>query len=329
MKHLALLLVAVGVGLTAAMGASPIEAAKERYELEMVALLEGVESSAALEDYCGARSELELPFNAQCPDPDEGAEEEANDEEAEEATEEEATEDAGPNLAEMTVDERTAHLLEVGQAELRASIDMSEDLPEDVAAARDAWMNAELETIAANAAVGGLEPLPAPGQRLSIWIGEKAPLFGLGLVLIIVGSLIARKEAHKEATGEGASQSGDSKGPVDFGELLASLADDVEAVAAEIEKADATSLEALKSRINELILEKVEPIVDAGPRVQVKYGLEGFAAIFAPFSAGERRLNRTWAALSDEHWPEAKDSIDRASTEFRNAVNEMSARSPS
>lgn len=330
MKYLALLLVAAGVGLTAAFGASPIEPARELYEREMVAVIEGAEAEELLAAYCEAREEAELAYNAQCPDPEPPEEETSEGEAAEDEaadSEEEPEEDEGPNLAAMSEEERIAHLESVGEAELMASIDLPEELSEEVEAARQAWIDAQLEAVAAGARVGALDPLPAPGERLSIWIKEKIPFFALGLVLIVVGSLIARNEAHKEATGEGAAPADGQKGPVDLGALLGSLADDVEAIAAEIAEPDPKALDSLKKRINDLILEKVEPIVESGTKVQVKFGLEGFAAIFAPFSAGERRLNRTWAALSDEHWPEATESIKRAALEFRTAVNEMSARS--
>ena len=50
----------------------------------------------------------------------------------------------------------------------------------------------------------------------------------------------------------------------------------------------------------------------SGPRVQALHGIEGMAALFSPLSAGERKMNRAWAALVDRHWPEALSSVGGA-----------------
>ncbi|MCA9607532.1 MAG: hypothetical protein KC619_18120, partial [Myxococcales bacterium] len=104
--------------------------------------------------------------------------------------------------------------------------------------------------------------------------------------------------------------------------LLDALRDDVAALATEAgqtESPRSDDFEALKHRIHELVIEKVEPIADSAPRVSAKYGLTVFADVFGPFSSGERYLNRAWSALVDRHWEEAASSLERAASDLTEA----------
>ena len=119
-------------------------------------------------------------------------------------------------------------------------------------------------------------------------------------------------------------------GPVDFGELLKdvlqrtrSLHSDMAAIQAPTQ----ADLETLKARLEDLQKGDLARICDAGPRVQQRYGMKGFAEIFSPLSAAERKLNRMWAALVDQHWPEALASVALAQANLEVAVEAAAVQS--
>jgi hypothetical protein len=145
-------------------------------------------------------------------------------------------------------------------------------------------------------------------------------MFLLGLALIVVGALIGRAAVKREATAEPAA--GKDAPAKDFGavlgelsETLRRLADDAKAVG-EPKRED---LERIKGEIEKVQLDGFEPLVAARQRVQVKYGMAGFAEIFGPLSASERRVNRSWSAVVDQHWPETLSSLEIAATELEEA----------
>jgi hypothetical protein len=177
-------------------------------------------------------------------------------------------------------------------------------------------------------------PAPAevtagPAERLTSWAGLAGlPFFG-GLVLVVAGASMSRVAA-KSALKEGGSPTSDGKA-VDFGALLGELGADTARLADEMKAQTApevTTFEAMQKKVEELQREKVERLVAAGPVLQLRYGLDSFAAVFSPMSGGERKLNRTWSALVDQHWPEATRSMTDAAEAFKDAGEELGRRSP-
>ena len=78
-----------------------------------------------------------------------------------------------------------------------------------------------------------------------------------------------------------------------------------------LEAPNVSDLDALQVRLD-ASKEDLTRLLGAGPRLQMKYGIAAFAAIFSPLAGGERRLNRLWSTLVDRHWPESLASIDAA-----------------
>ncbi len=200
-------------------------------------------------------------------------------------------------------------------------------LGEAVVEARGAWLaatEAELEP-AARAAV--LAPVP-PAERLRGWLDDSGVFFGLGLLLVVVGAILGRVASGREASEAPVGEHGDAAPARDLGDLLERLREDVAALAAEASargEPRSDDFESLKQRIHELVVEKVEPIADAAPRVQSKYGITVFADVFGPFSSGERYLNRAWSALVDRHWDEAASSLERAASDLAEARRILAA----
>ena len=81
-----------------------------------------------------------------------------------------------------------------------------------------------------------------------------------------------------------------------------------------------TDLDAIKAKLEDIQKGDLARLCESGPRVQQRYGMAGFAEIFSPLSAGERKLNRLWATLVDRHWPEAMASAGGAVKDLEAAV---------
>jgi hypothetical protein len=129
-------------------------------------------------------------------------------------------------------------------------------------------------------------------------------------------------EAADDKSAEGA------EGPIDFGQMLGTLREEIGVVHQEMlpnTHPDPAAFASAKARIETFQLEKVGRLIEARGQVQNRYGLGGFAAIFGPLSGAERFLNRTWSALADEHWPEATRSVQNAMTELDAAIAALEA----
>ncbi len=162
-----------------------------------------------------------------------------------------------------------------------------------------------------------------PGERLGRWFGVAGLPFLGGLVLVVGGAILTRMAEREALTAPDPSQEG--PGAVDFGALLAELQADVAALAAEAPGLGPAALEALPPRIEALQLEKVERLVAAGPRLQLRHGQTGFAAVFSPLSGAERRLNRAWSAAVDGHAPETADSLAASAAGFAEAATALAS----
>jgi len=117
-------------------------------------------------------------------------------------------------------------------------------------------------------------------------------------------------------------------GPVDFGELLKSVSDQVSALHEEmvaLEAPTTTDLETLKTKLEDIQKGDMARLCESGPRVQQRYGQAVFAEIFSPLSAAERKLNRMWATLVDQHWPEALASAEGAHLGLQEALTALTA----
>ncbi len=166
---------------------------------------------------------------------------------------------------------------------------------------------------------------PGPKQRLQEWFEANGALFGLGLVLLFGGSIVARGAARAERHAAGSEGGERHGGAVDLGAALEALAGEVDELAEEAEnlahseQPPRDEVAELKRRIEAIQLERIEPIVDSRVQLEVRYGLAGFASVFGPFSSGERKVNRAWSALVDGHLPETAASLASAAAEFRAA----------
>lgn len=209
----------------------------------------------------------------------------------------------------------------------KAAFDEKTVLTPELNQIREAWL-ASKEAAAKAARLKAEEGAPTPaGERLSNWLGANGLGFGFGFVLIVVGALMSRRAIRAEVL-SGDAGSSSSGGAVDFGEMLNQVHESIASHVEEMngmEESTAEERQRFIAFIDDTKLNKIDVMVEARTLLEVKYGVAGYASVFGPFSRSERYLNRTWAALVDAHWPEAKKSMATASGAMGDAKEALDA----
>ena len=143
------------------------------------------------------------------------------------------------------------------------------------------------------------------GTLVASAAGAKVPpswvVFGVGAVVATAGAVLLRVHAARTIGG------GDGVGGIrDLASLRAGL-DVIEAgiVAAAASEGD----EALKIAVEDAILERMIPVIEARMILAQAHGVEAYAKVFTPLASCERCLNRAWSAIVDGYPPEARDQM--------------------
>lgn len=330
MKYAAIAILALGVAICAALGARLSPALYDQTVVEGRAAMLSERVDEAHTAYCDARAEAELPVADGCPEPEPSEEEaaaaadaEATDEAAEDAAAEDAPGDEEEAAEEEPAPDADAILAELTEA-LAAERASADSLPDELSALRDDWYEARAAVLP-DTAIMQAAPVLSPGERMKGWLGHSGAFFGAGLLLVVAGSVLGRRAAKLEASSEGPT-SGSGSVSVDVPGFLEDAASRAAALAdefAQAEALDAAGWEHFKSGVTALIVERIEPLTESGPRMQARYGMAAFAAVFSPLSSGERRLNRAWSAMTDHHAPEALDSLRQAAEQLDAARSEL------
>ena len=209
MKTIALLILALGIGISASFGARITPEIREQMVLEGQLKFLQETTSAAHGAYCEARGEAELEAADGCGD--------------HELAEPEVAE--GASEADV-VAAWTAHLATLREG--TASTDGA------LLELRNTWLTALEAQVAPAAAVSVLIP-PDPAGRVTSWFNSAGLMFLFGLALIFVGAILGRKATKEEALSE--LSEGAEQGPRDFGEMLGELVDAIGALADEAKEA--------------------------------------------------------------------------------------------
>lgn len=198
------------------------------------------------------------------------------------------------------------------------------------AAPRKAELDAELARLgprveAANAAAGAIPKEAVPAKdRLAGWFSANGLPFSAGVLLIIVGGILARRADKAAASGNAPEGSGAKrKEAVDFGHKLRATAAAVRTLQKVMKDEPARSvprLVPLREQVEAIVRDDIEPLVETKPQVIARYGMAGFAALFGPLSGAERYLNRAWVAMVDRHWDEAEASLESAASQLEATV---------
>lgn len=317
MKYLGILILAIGVAICASFGAKLTPQMETHLTRTGSASFHAKGEKAAFDAYCKAREEAKLASADGClTEQEKKAAAEAAKQKQAEAKDQPAAETKKPTLEELVAK---------GQAELKGLEASTEALPTEVAKARAAWLKKKQAAIMPKA-TGALEKPPNPGGRLSQWFADSGVVFLVGLVLVVGGAVLSRIAIQKEAAGgekkpaEGPYRENAEKAePAGVAALLEAMQREVAELSKDMLEHGHPSSEDVvrfKERIETVQLERLEALVAAKGELQARYGLGAYAEIFGPLSGAERRLNRAWSALVDDHFPEAKASVERAAQEL-------------
>ncbi|HEX6199060.1 MAG TPA: hypothetical protein VF150_02265 [Thermoanaerobaculia bacterium] len=137
--------------------------------------------------------------------------------------------------------------------------------------------------------------------------------FLLGLAIGAVGIVLVRWDLRKAATHAGRLTS-------DLSTLEASLERIVENV--RVLDRDKASIDVydLRHRIDERFPGDLARFVEARQSLAHRYGLQAYADVMNPFSAGERYLNRVWSTSTDGYIDEAHEYLGRSHEQFEDAL---------
>ncbi|MGC6492934.1 MAG: hypothetical protein ACON5B_08845 [Myxococcota bacterium] len=171
--------------------------------------------------------------------------------------------------------------------------------------------------------------MPTPSERFWGWLGESGAPWGLGVVLIVAGGMIARRDASERA----ASPTSGADGHVDFlGALEAMETAASEALHALASCEDEDDAPEVREALDRLRFDVLTPMVDRRGVLLARHGMSDFAEYFGSYSGAERQLNRAWSALTDGHVPTARtalqssrQSVEMARSAYKRADARLSA----
>jgi len=280
----------------------------DRIKMSGTADLLAKQTQKAKTAYCEARTKAAQP-EGECAPPKKPAADAAKTAEPAKAAE---------KPAKPTYEEALA----AGKAAYKALEATTETLSDPLRKARAAWIAAAAKEVEPKARLAAAT-LPGPGDRFDGWLSVAGIPFLIGLLLIVGGAMVSRKAIKADMAGE---SGGTADGKVDFALLLAQLRDDTATLSAdakEMENPSEAERDGVKVRIEQLQLNAIDPLVEARHQLQNRIGLSGFAAVFSPLSAGERKMNRAWSALVDQHWPETVVSLAASSVQLAEAADRL------
>jgi hypothetical protein len=141
--------------------------------------------------------------------------------------------------------------------------------------------------------------------------------FLLGLAIGAVGIVLVRRDLRQAATHAGRLSS-------DLSTLEASLERIVENVRVLDRDFDreggSIDVYDLRHRIDERFPGDLARFVEARQSLAHRYGLQSYADVMNPFSAGERYLNRVWSTSTDGYIDEAHEYLGRSHEQFEDAL---------
>lgn len=160
--------------------------------------------------------------------------------------------------------------------------------------------------------IGGAAPSTAKiGEFPLNW-----SLTAIGAVLLMIGFFIKR---GKPAGGHGAEE---KTGAGSVSAADAAMRETASKV--KLLQADAARLELqqLVARLDLIIKENIQPVIDAQALIIEKQGFAKYAAHTSPWATGERLIYRAWSAATDGHRPEAIASLGESILHFEEAARE-------
>lgn len=158
--------------------------------------------------------------------------------------------------------------------------------------------------------------MPGPQKRLAEWWSVAGLGWLLGVLMIVLGAVMARKQIAAENAGTG---TGDTS-RVDFPGSVAAIVERLEATKLALRDVPMDDdAPALREALDAIRFDLIDPVVVGRGQLIARHGIGTFAEYFSAFSAGERLLNRAWSALTDGHAVVAREAVDASLDAFRQA----------
>ncbi len=159
-------------------------------------------------------------------------------------------------------------------------------------------------------------------DRLSAWGSAAGLPFGVGLVIMLGGGLLARRKTPRpKANGEGTT----AHAPAEIGPML----DGMLARFDELPKGPPSEhAESMRGVLDKLLEEDVPTFLDQREEMIADLGLATYAMAIGQFAIMERNAARAWSALTDEAWDEVRPSLERARTGLEHARETVASATP-
>lgn len=152
-------------------------------------------------------------------------------------------------------------------------------------------------------------------DRLSDWGSKAGAPFGIGLVLMVAGGVVARRRpSSEEADSEGTGGRADPKAVVR--KILETLD------AMELPSSAENSAKN-HERLDEILEEQVPSFLESRQALIDKMGLGSFALMIGHFASLERNVARSWSAITDEAYAEVDPCIQRAKSAGQKALEAL------
>jgi len=295
MRRLSLCLTVLGVCLSAFYGSQISPDLQPKQVMDGQLYFQRAAAESAQAKYCETRAQFQLEDIDGCGESSRYAA----------VAEDRIHIDANDDLSPREQQYRDIALLESVEASL---------IDPRVQSSRDQWV-LSLKAVLPILKQQSLLPRVNPSNH---WMG-----FASGMFLMVLGGLVFRRAEANAFALQSASESTSENTPM---ALMKHLCDELEGLNRQVQALDTpmfSQLEETKIKLESLQKNVLGPLIDQGPQLQSKYGLSGYASVFSPLSSGERLLNRTWSTLVDQHWPEARRSLNDATAHCLTAHQQL------
>jgi hypothetical protein len=149
-------------------------------------------------------------------------------------------------------------------------------------------------------------------QSEGVPVGPFIGTLAIGIIGVILIRIALKREAsHEETLAANMSALEESLAKV------VTLVDDLD------DRKDQVNVYDLRHEIDRLFPDHLDRFVQARQSIAHRYGLQAYADVMNPFSAGERYLNRVWSASTDGYIEEAHNFLDMAREQFDEAGREL------
>jgi hypothetical protein len=142
------------------------------------------------------------------------------------------------------------------------------------------------------------------------------PLFVPAAIVAFAGVMVLKKQARGAAKSAEVLSSNKA-------ELTGSLSNIVSNLDEMIAAGNEISVDELRHQVDDRIRDDLRRFAEARESLVHLFSLQTYADIMSEFAAGERYINRVWSASTDGYDGEARDYLEKAAAQFREASRQL------